>query len=54
MNEEEEKKFEESTIYFDHFLTDITQFEFPDTFAASWLAQFVLTFDQSKHLQKNS
>ena len=38
--------------YFDHFLTDITQFEFPDTFAVPWLAQFVLTFDQSQHLQK--
>ena len=51
--EEEEKKFEESTIS-TIFLTDITQFEFPDTFAVPWLAQFVLTFDQSQHLQKNS
>ena len=50
--EEEEEKFEE--YYFDHFLTDIAQFEFPDTYALPWLAQLVLTFDQSQHLQKNS
>ena len=34
------------------FLTDITQFEFPDTFAVPWLAQFVLTFDQSQTFAK--
>ena len=32
IREEEEKKFEESTIS-TIFLTDMTQFEFPDTFA---------------------
>ena len=51
--EEEEKKFEESIIL-TIFLTDMTQFEFPDTFAVPWLAQFILTFAQSQHLQKSS